>query len=52
MDEPKIHFSPDKYKIALQVATLLDNNYITAQDIKEVLERALQILKIKYPNIN
>lgn len=52
MANGKVHFNPDKYKVGLSVATLLDDSYVTAQDIEEVLERALQILKIKYPDIN
>jgi len=39
----------DKYKLALKLATLTDNECVTAKEIEEVLEQTLQILKIKYP---
>ena len=52
MSEEKVHFNPDQYQIALQLATLLNDNYVATQDIKEVLEKTMLILKIKYPDIS
>ena len=38
----------DKYRLALKIAGLIDDQCVTAKEIEEVFEQTLQILRIKY----
>ena len=38
----------DKYRLALKLAGLLDDQCVTAKEIEEVLEQTSHILNIKY----
>lgn len=40
----------DKYRLALKLAGLIDDQCVTAKEIEEVFEQTSQILKIKYAN--